>query len=183
MSFLNKPRKKPLWMQKQKGPPEQLAMFMRAGDIRANYDALSGDRRPVNEDRSPLSDEEFWGGKETGFRETSDEVYSRKLTQSKQQPDQTIPGNWPTSKYDAIKEGGVQYPVHLSIQFGPHGSKFDWSRRMGEKSTGRREVLGGLHRVAAQNDINPDAEVPVLHHEDFQEIEQHGQSREGWRFR
>jgi hypothetical protein len=59
-------------------------------------------------------------------------------------------GQESSSLYNSVRGGGVQSPVHLGTQFG---------------SQGKPQVVGGHHRIAAQNDIDQDALMPVLHHE------------------
>lgn len=59
------------------------------------------------------------------------------------------------SLYDSVARDGVQKPVSLAHeQFG---------------SLGKPEIVGGHHRLASQNNIDPDALVPVLHHKTIQD--------------
>jgi hypothetical protein len=57
--------------------------------------------------------------------------------------------------YDKISAEGVQSPVHLSYN------------QMGQY--GKPSVVGGHHRIAAQEDINPDQPIPVQHWADIWE--------------
>lgn len=55
------------------------------------------------------------------------------------------------SLYESVRDEGVQQPVHLGTQFG---------------AMGKREIVGGHHRIAAALDAAPDRLIPVLHHTD-----------------
>jgi hypothetical protein len=56
--------------------------------------------------------------------------------------------------YESIRDRGIQKPVVMAAPFSEEGSTnpLDY----------RPEIYTGYHRVFAQNDINPDAEVPVV---------------------
>lgn len=60
------------------------------------------------------------------------------------------------SHLDHLKTHGVTQPVHLGNEYG---------------SSGRREVVGGHHRVAVMSHLSPDQLMPVLHHEDIWEAQ------------
>jgi hypothetical protein len=70
--------------------------------------------------------------------------------------------------YDSIREEGVQFPVHLGSQFG---------------SSGKPEVVGGHHRVAAALDIAPDQPIPVLHHNDLSDARSDSNRKAGFGYR
>lgn len=59
------------------------------------------------------------------------------------------------SLHDRIRAEGVKSPIHLSYA------------QMG--SYGKPSIVGGHHRVAAQEDINPDQPIPVSHWRDIRE--------------
>jgi hypothetical protein len=54
------------------------------------------------------------------------------------------------SIYQSVRDEGVQYPVHLGTQFG---------------TSGKPQVTGGHHRIAAALDARPHDYIPVLHNE------------------
>ena len=112
--------------------PEQLKMFMSAREVRASYQASDWDRMKTHPQGEPSR------------METDDEVYDRKLVESRSK-------DW-GYLHKSIAAEGVHRPVHLSAQFG---------------SQGKPEVGEGHHRVAAAMDIDPDRLMPVLHHEDM----------------
>jgi hypothetical protein len=62
------------------------------------------------------------------------------------------PSTEETSLYDSIQFEGVKSPIRLGQTVG---------------SMGKREIVGGHHRLASQTDIDPNRLVPVLHHEDI----------------
>lgn len=65
-----------------------------------------------------------------------------------------------SSLYEKIRDQGVLNPVHLSYdQMGG----FD-----------KPEVVGGHHRLAAQEDIDPDAHIPVAHWRNIREAQSSG---------
>jgi hypothetical protein len=65
------------------------------------------------------------------------------------------------SLYDRIKEQGVLSPVHLS---------YDQLGHM----YGKNEIVGGHHRLAASEDIDPDQPIPVQHWRDIYEAKASG---------
>lgn len=54
------------------------------------------------------------------------------------------------SLWGAVRQGGVQTPVHLGQQFG---------------SSDKPQVVGGHHRIASALDTRPNDLLPVIHHE------------------
>src|SRR5262245_11313378 len=68
-----------------------------------------------------------------GGPERSEEVWYRKLRESKYPEDEG------PSLHESIAAEGVHVPLHLSLQFG---------------SEGKRVVVEGQHRLAAQHDID-----------------------------
>lgn len=72
------------------------------------------------------------------------------------------------SLYDSVGNSGVQYPVHLGSQFG---------------SQGKREVVGGHHRIAAALDIAPDQPIPVLHHKGLSDARSDSNKSVGFGYR
>jgi hypothetical protein len=54
------------------------------------------------------------------------------------------------SLYDSVAKEGVQYPLHLGTEVG---------------SSGKPQVAGGHHRLAAAAAINPEQLLPVVHHQ------------------
>ena len=50
----------------------------------------------------------------------------------------------------SVASEGVQNPVHLGTQFG---------------SSGKPQIVGGHHRIAAASESRPDDLIPVLHHD------------------
>jgi hypothetical protein len=63
--------------------------------------------------------------------------------------------------HESIQRKGVLAPVHLGT-FGRVGSQ------------GKREIVGGHHRIAAATDVAPDQPIPVMHHEDIWGAKQSG---------
>lgn len=72
------------------------------------------------------------------------------------------------SLHDSIRHSGVEYPVHLGSQFG---------------SSGKTEVVGGHHRIAAALDIAPDHPIPVLHHNSISDARSKSNSDAGFGYR
>lgn len=67
-------------------------------------------------------------------------------------------GRWPAQSgeptlYESIRDRGIQRPILMAAPLTQEGST--------DPLDNRPEVYHGYHRVFAQNDINPDAEVPV----------------------
>ena len=137
--------------------PGQLKMFMSAREIMTNYDPHEGDRQFKGLDRlvfhgqpqTPVEREGKWGKvympPPTAVPETNDEMWDRKLAESKQQMRGGI--------YQSLQMEGVQHPIPLTHHV----------RQGGEKPM----VGGGQHRIAAMNAIDPDRLMPVTHHENI----------------
>lgn len=64
------------------------------------------------------------------------------------------PGTPSMSLYDSIQMEGIEKPLSLGTA-GGHGS------------AGKREIVGGHHRLAAQADIDPNQPIPVVHYHDI----------------
>lgn len=176
---------------KSLGPGEQLPMFMRAGDIKQQYRPLPGDFQD-NEEGETETKRQFWQRKadeasmsKAAYDAANEGMSVRdlkppeldvdKLGERSDYPYQRTgesTGSWekreqpwweeraasnaarfnqyldaPSLKQSIAKEG-VQSPVHL-----------------GTTKRGKKTVIGGHHRIAAANEVNPDMLVPVLHHE------------------
>ena len=58
----------------------------------------------------------------------------------------------------SLEKKGVLSPVQLSMQTVPHDDPTE--------SAGHRAVLGGHHRVAAMQDVDPHQLMPVLHYDE-----------------
>ena len=56
------------------------------------------------------------------------------------------------SIWNSVRQEGVKSPVHLGESFG---------------SQGKRQIVGGHHRIAAALDTRPDELIPVLHHKNL----------------
>jgi hypothetical protein len=56
------------------------------------------------------------------------------------------------SIWQSVRQEGVKEPVHLGNVFG---------------SVGKRQIVGGHHRIAAALETRPSDYIPVLHHEDI----------------
>lgn len=149
----------------------QAPLVMTPREIRENFAPLDGDRLYWYEDGrgSPdhdETDEEFWARK---LRESRGDRRRHKLppwdqtgTQpvppapSRERPgfdhpvDDTpgYPNEGHATLFDALAADGVTNPV--SLQFLPE-----------ERAEGRRQVLGGNHRVAAMSELAPDEPIPV----------------------
>lgn len=62
-----------------------------------------------------------------------------------------------TRLYQSIKEGGIQKPINVWHEVTGRDRNSFSPRPIG------KTVLNGHHRVAVQNELNPEAEVPVNH--------------------
>jgi hypothetical protein len=65
------------------------------------------------------------------------------------------------SLYERISEQGVLSPVHLSYAQLGH-------------TYGKNQIVGGHHRLAVQEDLDPDQPIPVQHWRDFSEARHSG---------
>ena len=112
----------------------QLTMFERAGDL--------------------ADPEKFNHMDSEGLREDISSLASRKVEGSKagQARGVRMPAKRSQSLYDSIKEKGVQKPVQV------RKVTFKWPEGDVTESTA---LVDGHHRVFAQNDINPNAFIPV----------------------
>jgi hypothetical protein len=167
--------------------PGQLKMFMSPREVKSSWQPLDGDRDDFGD--SAETDNQLWDRKlgesrmpAAEYREAHDGVGADSFdidgavdrsdypqhrtghTDSHERREDSFlaarldsfdarkseDGLDSSSMYNSIKGGGVQSPVHLGSQFG---------------SQGKPQVVGGHHRIAAQNDIDQDALMPVLHHE------------------
>src|SRR5262245_52200758 len=171
----------------------QLAMFMTPRQIRRNYSLLEGDREErwvqrgnVEIDR-PETNREFWARKgeearmdPSEYAETRgehrhfdiDKVLER--SSAPQAPSTASTSAWEhhdweqhaylerkadewhmePSIHESVRSEGVQHPVWLATgQF--------------SKTTGKPEILGGHHRIAAAYETAPDRYIPVTHAENI----------------
>jgi len=64
--------------------------------------------------------------------------------------------------YDSVADHGVINPVTLGFS-----SIFTSNRRNPLFGGKKNYIIGGHHRVAAANDINPNMEVPIRYHESY----------------
>lgn len=123
--------------------PEQLKMFMSPREIMGSYDVNFHEREQATHADGSLV--------RPTRMETDDEMYARKLAESK------TPGGWNNHKpgapsiHESVGQEGVRMPVHLA--------------------TGERwhQVGNGYHRIAAQADHDPDRLMPVMHHENLRQ--------------
>lgn len=96
-------------------------------------------------------------------KQTINELWTKKLRESKKPGDPhtlDMTVGHGAGVYDSVKAEGVKTPVNVSYR----------------KERGARiPTMGnGNHRVAAQADINPDALVPVLHHDNLSDATKGG---------
>ena len=156
---------------------EQLKMFMTPREIHSQYQPLDNDRLEVEDDRAgdrtqrPYTTQGFeneYVPSEGQYRrqashegvhtEDSDALWERKLDES-----------WDDGLHVSIDESGVKSPIRLGQQKG---------------SEGKRQIVGGHHRLASATDIDDQQLVPVLHDESFGSALRGGQqwrkSREGY---
>ena len=134
---------------------KQLQMFMPAGEIRRNYptvdagiDYLDAEDRNEESYASQLNESEMTY--KLGRAQSEIRAYGHQ-----------------ESLYSNIQRRGIENPVALHSYVGgvPHPQWADgW-------------LGNGGHRVAAQADIDPRAEVPVVHTEEFHKA---GQDYHGW---
>ena len=143
--------------------PEQLKMFMTANEILEHWGPLDLDRQQTGGGtygsftRDPGSEnptarsfrghntERTSGGSKLYHRvggvESDEELWSRKAEEA---------GDYGLT--DSILEEGVKKPVSLGFSTG---------------STGKREVVGGHHRLAVMREESPDEYIPVVHYPNF----------------
>jgi hypothetical protein len=114
-----------------------------------------------------------YGTKYRAAGETHEEMMGRKLEESQYEvdvrrrtkvgtsfygSDSYVPDTRPSagheSLYESIEKHGVEHPISLGTS-GSHGS------------AGKREIVGGHHRLAAAEHINPDQFLPVAHYRDI----------------
>jgi hypothetical protein len=126
--------------------PEQLKMFMSAREIMAGYDPHEGDRMYKGTHLQVAAGAPKPAFPEHGSvheleSETNQDMWDRKLQESK------------PLLYNNLKKEGVKDPIPLTT--------------LHYQGSHRPMVGGGQHRIAAMNDIDPDALMPVLHHENI----------------
>lgn len=114
--------------------PKQLTMFERAGDLADPEKFKHMDSEGLREDISSLSSRKVDGAKEGQARGVR------------------MPAKRSQSLYDSIKEKGVQKPVQV------RAATYKWPEG---DVTDSVALVDGHHRVFAQNDINPNAFIPV----------------------
>ena len=176
---------------------QQLAMFMSANEIVSKYQVLDGDRLIPHPsawenyldgagDETVERSFDDMGGIRTfgtvdrsgptnafggfhdqryrrnhranirrGLRETDNEVWERKAEEAE--------SNYNPSLQKSIAAKGVKKPVHLMFETG---------------SQNKPSVAGGHHRIAASLDVDGDKLMPVLHHEDWNDVKRIKNSRQ-----
>lgn len=87
-------------------------------------------------------------------------LWDRKLAESKMNKHEAY---GPVSRYDSIKQEGVKTPIDLVHHY---------EERL--MSSGTNKIVEGHHRIASQNDQDPDKLMPVLHHEDMSNYRSQG---------
>ena len=110
---------------------EQMAMFIPAKDLIQS--------RPFPGDRDYTEESDFTK------RENNQQLWDRKLRESKEYPTDAYDG----TLHKEIAEAGVKEPVRLM-----------WEGR--DVPT----VVQGHHRIASANDIDPEMLVPAMHYSD-----------------
>jgi len=154
----------------------QLPMFMTAKEVLDRYRPAEGDRlywyengrgTPDHEE----TDQELW---ERKLREAKGETRRHKFppwgaeerppAPSKESPGFLHPNAEPEytsdrhpSLFDAVKEEGVVAPISLQTD---------------QEAGGRPQVLGGHHRVATMNDLDPEALFPVSFHDSMKDAKE-----------
>lgn len=126
--------------------PEQLPLFMTPREIMGRYQPFDGDRK---EDLHGYESAEDYA--EGGLIETDEQVWDRKLNESmrwKKSGGGDKAGLYDQTLHQSVRADGVEHPVWLSENPG---------------SSGKPQVAGGHHRIAAAHHIAPDGLVPVLH--------------------
>lgn len=121
---------------------------------------------------------------ESGYAETPKQAAKRlwamKLDDSQQEPEPggaseygglALPEKYDENLdlYDSIKKHGVVNPVPLSFTDEMDGGK-DNPLFFGKS----QYIIGGHHRIAAAEDINPNMEIPVVYHSTV-EMEEKGE--------
>jgi hypothetical protein len=104
---------------------------------------------------------DFDAGSQTRM-EASDEAWDyRRQKEDEHYEDWNEEQSYGPSLHDRIAAEGIQSPVHLG--FGNTGM------------LGKPQVLGGHHRLAAQEDIDPDQFIPVKHWKSIHEARRSGE--------
>ena len=128
--------------------PQQLRLFIPAKELHTTEmvsethelrTVFSGDGAQVPWVPSSQLDHDTGEGSWRERDETADELWDRKLTESKR----NVP--FDKSRHEQISEHGILRPVVLT--------------------EGGTKIRDGYHRVAIANDLNPDTEVPVEYKE------------------
>jgi hypothetical protein len=128
----------------------QLPMFMSAREIRAQYQALDGDRDLVYGD-------DGWND----HPETDDQLFDRKYEEA-HETDDFDSGH---TLADSVRWDGVRNPISLQVAQEKPAHRFDLpTPTVG--SLGKPQILGGHHRLAVMDRHRPDDLMPVAHFED-----------------
>ena len=99
-----------------------------------------------------------WHGQHEYRPETDDEMWSRKGVEATN--DRVIVGH--PSLTAALVADGVKAPIPLGREIG---------------RSGKPQVAGGQHRIAAMMDNKPDELMPVVHHTSIGQAKRYGQHR------
>ena len=113
--------------------PQQLRLFMPAKELHTAEKVAPWEIEEMMRRGTPSSEQ--MDPNDRWVEETPDELWDRKLTESKRSAPFDI------SRHEQISKHGILRPVVL---------------------TGG-QIRDGYHRVAVANDLNPDTEVPVEH--------------------
>jgi hypothetical protein len=141
---------------------EQLPMFMSAREITTSHQPLDFDRQSVNAEGHPPEWYRIHRGMSTNdaykhhgpfVQENDDQLYDRKRQEAESRP-----------LAQDIKDHGVGMPVLLEDGSNPHGGG----------AQGRRQIVGGHHRVAVMLDHAPDQLMPVRWHRDLRDAQRSG---------
>lgn len=104
----------------------------------------------------------YESGHTATFDERAESWAERKAEQWRAEQDDSL--------YDSIAREGVRSPVRLGESHKHWGGQ-----------TPKPQIVGGHHRLAAATDIDEDALIPVLHHEDIAEARS-GRTQMGYRY-
>jgi len=135
---------------------EQLAMFMPAKELI---------KIPISPaEVKPEMKYHAENGTNMSIKQITRSMWDQKLSESQDDPE---PGgalgddpidHVSDTLYDSIQERGVINPVTLGFTDGVRNKLWGKSSKV---------IIGGHHRIAAANDINPDMEVPVRYTSDW----------------
>ena len=135
-------------MKKRTENPLQGKMFMSAREIMSTHDPNEPDRffHGTEVSVSRASSYKLSSG-EYATPETDEQLYSRKLAETKHRDPVTQGAGVPTF-FGRIRQEGVQMPIMLSTET--------------KGRTGKPNVAGGHHRLAVMANLNSDQLMPVM---------------------